>query len=180
MTRRRAHERVSFTARLKYIELKTGQEHRGPAWIARVTTSRSGTTVYFNGKALKQGRRISGNHFDASTGKEYWVSGIKKDGSDRHWAGAGKVSIEKSAVDEYLDVIGATELDRSRIRGVVATALARARALVLAAEAGREDIPECHEGAPRQRPVARGRRPPTSLTPGEGRGLWRAPLRGSS
>jgi hypothetical protein len=100
---------------LKYIELKTGQQHRGPAWIARVTTSRSGTTVYFNGKALKRGRGISGNHFDSVTGEEYWVSGIKKDGSDRHWAGSGKVAIEASAVDEYLELTGVTELDSSRL-----------------------------------------------------------------
>jgi hypothetical protein len=102
-------------ATLKYLEPKTGHHHRGPAWIARVTPSRSGATLYFYGKALKRGSGISGNHVDASTGEEYWVSGIKKDGRDRHRAGSGKVAIEASAVSEYLQVIGATELDRSRL-----------------------------------------------------------------
>lgn len=101
---------------LKYIELKTEQPHKGPAWIARVTLSRSGATVYFNGKALKRGTGVSGNHFDTATGDEYWVSGVKKDGSDRHWAGSGKVAIEASAVPEYLELIGAEELDETRLQ----------------------------------------------------------------
>ena len=58
----------------------------GPAWIARVKLSKSGRIVYFNGKALKRaiGGGISGNHVDLQTGEEYWVSGVKKDGLDRH------------------------------------------------------------------------------------------------
>ena len=40
---------------LKYIELKSGYNGDGPAWIARVKMSQSGRTVYFNGRALKQG-----------------------------------------------------------------------------------------------------------------------------
>src|SRR5262245_15261888 len=87
---------------LKYIELKTGHHHRGPAWIARVKTSRSGATVYFNGRALKRGNGVAGNHFDSTTGEEYWVSGIKKDGGDRHWAGSGQVLIDEDVREEYL------------------------------------------------------------------------------
>jgi hypothetical protein len=58
----------------------------------------------FNGKALPRARKggISGNHFDVETGEEYRVSGVKKDGTDRHWAGAGKVASEASAVANYL------------------------------------------------------------------------------
>jgi hypothetical protein len=102
---------------LKYIELKTNQEDKGPAWIARVKLSRSRTTVYFNGKALRRARRgsVEGNHFDVETGEEYWVSGVKKDGTDRHWAGSGKVAIEASAVREYLEITGAAALDESRL-----------------------------------------------------------------
>jgi hypothetical protein len=101
---------------LKYIELKTGYSDNGPAWIARVEISRSGKTVYFNSKALKRakGGGISGNHYDLETGEEYWVSGIKKDGLDRHWAGSGKVAIEVSAIDEYLETVGSAKLDTSR------------------------------------------------------------------
>jgi hypothetical protein len=103
---------------LRYIELKTGYEDNGPAWIARVKLSKSGRTVYFNGKALKRatGGGIEGNHFDIRTREEYWVSGVKKNGLDRHWAGSGTVAIEASAVVEYLNEIGAAQLDRTRFR----------------------------------------------------------------
>lgn len=72
--------------------------------------------MYFNGRALKRsgGTASYSNHFDVETGEEYWVSGVKKDGSDRHWAGSGKVKIERAAVDEYLAVVGRDQLDPSR------------------------------------------------------------------
>ena len=103
---------------LKYIELKSGYSDNGPAWVARVTLSKSGRTVYFNGMALKRaiGGGISGNHYDLETGQEYWVSGIKKSGLDRHWAGSGKVSIEAGAVAEYLQVTGNPALDTTRFQ----------------------------------------------------------------
>lgn len=100
---------------LRYIELKTGYDDNGPAWIGRVRLSKSGQTVYFNGKAFKRGSNDpSGNHHDLETGDAYWISGIKKDSEDRHWAGSGRITIEAAAVPEYLEAIGATELDRSR------------------------------------------------------------------
>jgi len=99
---------------LKFIELKTGYNDDGPAWIARVKTSKSGRTLYFNGRALKQGASGSGNFFDLETGESYWVSGVKRDSNDRHWAGSGKVLVEAAAVDEYLSIVGKAELDRSR------------------------------------------------------------------
>jgi len=45
-----------------------------------------------------------------------WVSGVKKSGLDRHWAGSGLVAIEASIVGEYLQLVGATELDRARFK----------------------------------------------------------------
>jgi len=103
---------------LKYIELKSGYADNGPAWIARVKVSRSGRTVYFNGKALKRatGGGVSGNYIDIETYEEYWVSGVKKNGLDRHWAGSGPVAIEASIVGEYLQLVGVTELDRTRFK----------------------------------------------------------------
>ena len=102
--------------KLMYIELKTGYQDNGPAWIGRVEFSQSGQTVYFNGHALKRsgGQGIQGNHYDLETGDEYWVSGLKKDGTDRHWAGSGKIMIDARAVDEYLRLIGKDKLDTSR------------------------------------------------------------------
>lgn len=99
---------------LKYIELKTGHADNGPAWVARVRASKSGRTIYFNGKALKRAHLPSANHYDIVNREAYWVSGVKKDGLDRHWAGSGKVAIEAGVVEEYLRVTGSAELDLTR------------------------------------------------------------------
>lgn len=40
--------------RIMYFELKTGFEDSGPAWIGEASFSRTGTTVYFNNKHLKE------------------------------------------------------------------------------------------------------------------------------
>jgi hypothetical protein len=70
---------------LRYIELKTGFNDDGPAWIGRIRDS-------------------------------YWISGVKKSGQDRHYAGSGPITIEDAAVEEYLKETGATELDLSVFR----------------------------------------------------------------
>lgn len=97
---------------LKYVEQITSNGHRGPAWIARVRLSRSGRTIYFNGAALHRGRGIIGNHFDSLTREEYWVSGVKKRGTNRHWAGGGTIKIERSALAEFLRLTGKASLPR--------------------------------------------------------------------
>ena len=104
---------MNSRTRLRYIELMTGHSHDGPAWIAFVATSKSGAQIYFNGHALA---RVEGSrHMDVETREEYWVSGVKKDGADRHRLGKGKVAIEKGAVPSYLRFTGANELDLSRL-----------------------------------------------------------------
>lgn len=55
-----------------------------------------------------------GNCVDMETGESFWVSGVKKNGEDRHWAGSGKVLIEAAALAEYLKTINAMTLDTSR------------------------------------------------------------------
>jgi len=104
---------------LMYIELKSGYSDDGPAWIGYATPSKTGRTIYFNGRALlklKGQRRASwgGNFVDMETGQSFWVSGVKKNGQDRHWAGTGKILIEAAAVSEYLEATGASALDKSR------------------------------------------------------------------
>ena len=65
---------------------------------------------------LKGQRRgeSGGNYVDMETGESFWVSGVKKNGKDRHWAGSGKVLIEAGAVADYLKAIGAKSLNTSR------------------------------------------------------------------
>ena len=94
---------------LKYIELKTGFAHNGPAWIGYIEFSKSGQTIYFNGKSLKGNGH--GLCSDLQTKEIYWVSGIKKNGEDRHWLGNGKIQIDKNAINEYLMLSGLDELD---------------------------------------------------------------------
>jgi len=104
---------------LRYIELKSGYGDNGPAWIGYVTSSKTGRTLYFNGRGLlklKGQRRADsgGNYVDVETGEGFWVSGVKKNGEDRHWAGSGKVLVEAAALTEYLKTVRATSLDKSR------------------------------------------------------------------
>lgn len=104
---------------LRYIELKSGYGDNGPAWIGYVTSSKTGRTLYFNERGLlklKGQRRADsgGNYIDVETGEAFWVSGVKKNGEDRHWAGSGKVLVEAAALTEYLKTVRATSLDKSR------------------------------------------------------------------
>ncbi len=91
---------------LMYVELKTGYADDGPAWIGYVKQSKSGRTIYFNDHAFQRGNGISGNYYDVETGEEYWISGVKKRESNRHWAGHGKIMLDRRAVPELLEIIG--------------------------------------------------------------------------
>ncbi len=99
---------------LRYIELKTGYRDDGPAWIGRVKISKTGKTIYFNDHAFQRSNGGVGNHVDIETGYQYWISGIKKDGTDRHWAGSGRIIIDKKVISEYLSLTGQSQLDKSK------------------------------------------------------------------
>jgi len=54
---------------LRYIELKSSHSDNGPAWIAYVKQSKTGRTLYFNGRGLMKlkGQRrgeSGGNYID--------------------------------------------------------------------------------------------------------------------
>ncbi len=95
-----------------YVELIQG--HSGPAWIGYGQFNKSGRTVYFNGKVFGRGQGIIGNHVDIDLGDEYWISGVKKNGEDRHWAGSGKIHIDKTVISDYLKIIGETALPKNK------------------------------------------------------------------
>ena len=103
---------------IKYIELKTGWSDDGPAWIGHVKESKSGATLYFNDRAFQSCRGMAGNYVDVETGEVYWISGVKKNGEDRHWAGHGKVSIDRRLVYEYCAITGQKELDPQKFDNV--------------------------------------------------------------
>ena len=95
---------------LMYIELKTGYSDDGPAWIGYVKTSKTKKTIYFNDQAFQKYNGCYSNYVDIETGDEYWISGLRKKESNRHWAGHGKIMIDQRAVDEYLSLIEEKEL----------------------------------------------------------------------
>ena len=103
---------------IRYIELKTGYSDNGPAWIGEVEFSKSGNTIYFNNMALKKSRTplAGANHFNIETGAKYWISGIKKNGQDRHWAGNGKILIDEDIVSNYLKLVDYDLLDKSKYK----------------------------------------------------------------
>jgi hypothetical protein len=92
---------MAHKTQIMYVELKSGFGDSGPAWISRVRFTKSGRGVYFKDKLLLRGSGLSGNFFDEETGEEYWVSGIKKNRQDRHWAGSGAVEVDEDIRSEY-------------------------------------------------------------------------------
>lgn len=97
--------------KLTYIEQCTGYSHNGPAWISIIEFSRTGSTAYFNGMSLKKSAGVVGNFFGIETGDEYWLSGVKKNCGDRHWAGGGIVYVDIDAESDYLKEVGVDILD---------------------------------------------------------------------
>ena len=95
---------------LMYIELKTGYSDDGPAWIGYVKTSKSKKSIYFNDHAFQKNIGTYSNYIDIENGDEYWISGLKRAESNRHWAGHGKVMIDRRAIREYLSLIGEESL----------------------------------------------------------------------
>ena len=100
--------------RLMYVEHKTGGHH-GEAWIGLVSFSKTGKTLYFNGRAYRslKGRGLSSNYADVETGEQFWISGVKKRGSNRHRFGGGVVTVDRQAVPALLAELGVPKLDPS-------------------------------------------------------------------
>ena len=82
--------------RMMYVEQKTDGPRsladRVPAAVGEVSFSKSGRTAYFNGKAFHRVKGICGNYQCVEDGDEYWISGVKTRGTNRHWAGGGPIA----------------------------------------------------------------------------------------
>jgi len=85
-----------------YIEYK-GDGLIGPARIGRVTFSKTRKTLYYKGKTFQslKGAGFKSNYFEIETGQEYWISGPKKNGQDRLYAGGSPVEIDDEVRAEY-------------------------------------------------------------------------------
>lgn len=97
---------------LMYIELKSGYSDNGPAWIGFVMTSKTKKTIYFNDHAFQKWNGANSNYYDVESGEDYWISGVKKRESNRHWTGNGKIRIDRRAVEQFLLLTGETELPK--------------------------------------------------------------------
>jgi hypothetical protein len=99
--------------RIMYIECKAGGLS-GPARIGRARFSKTGKTLYYRGKEFQslKGSGFKANYIDVETGERYWISGCKKDGSDRLYGERVPVEIDEDVRDEYW-----TSIRGARTRG---------------------------------------------------------------
>jgi len=69
-----------------------------------------GRTLYYDGKTFQSLKRagFKANYFDLETGDEYWISGCKKDGTDRLYGEADPVHIDEDVRAEYWRTIRGT------------------------------------------------------------------------
>jgi len=86
-----------------YVENKDGDIDGVSARIGWVTFSKTGRSIYYRGRRLQRsaGQGVRGNYFDAATGEEYWVSGVKRRGSNAHWAEPVAIEVDADAADAY-------------------------------------------------------------------------------
>jgi hypothetical protein len=85
-----------------YIEDKSSGL-TGPARIGRVTFSKTGKTVYYQGRAFRslKGQGFKSNFYEVGTGAHFWISGPRKDGLDALYGGRQPVAIDPDVHDEY-------------------------------------------------------------------------------
>ncbi|MGQ2901852.1 1-deoxy-D-xylulose-5-phosphate synthase [Neoaquamicrobium sediminum] len=86
-----------------YIENKSGSLN-GPARIGRVTFSKTGKSVSYDGRIFRssKGSRFKANYVDVETGEEFWISGPRKDGRDRLYPeSSSPVEIDADVAEEY-------------------------------------------------------------------------------
>lgn len=89
--------------RIMYIEDKS-EGLNGPARIGRVTLSKSGQSVHYAGRTFQRlgGQGFKANYFDTESGAYFWISGPRKDGSDRLNKGsANPIDIDGDVEAEY-------------------------------------------------------------------------------
>lgn len=87
--------------RVMYVENKDGDIDGAAARIGWVAFSKTGQSVRYRGRTLLKASGVAGNFMDVDSRDEYWVSGIKKRGSNVHWAESLSVVIDDDAREEY-------------------------------------------------------------------------------
>lgn len=87
-------------SKIMYIERKI-DGLRGEGRIGLVEFSKSGKTLYYEGKVLvpASGFPLKANYYDKGSLEDYWVSGIKKDGTDAIFT--ADIEIDENVREEY-------------------------------------------------------------------------------
>lgn len=85
-----------------YIEDKSSGL-TGPARIGRVTFSKTGRTIYYQGRSFRSlhGKGFKANYYDVGSGAAFWISGPRKDGADRLYGERVPVEIDDDVREEY-------------------------------------------------------------------------------
>lgn len=75
----------------------------GPARIGRVYFSKSGKTLYYRGRRFRslKGAGFKANFFEVDSGDYYWISGPRRDKSDRLYGGSRGVEVDDDVREEY-------------------------------------------------------------------------------
>lgn len=92
-----------FVDRYGYGPESEGGGLHGSARIGRVTFSRTGSTLHYREKSFQslKGRGFKANYFCLETGEQYWISGPRKDGTDRLYKSDWPVEIDEDVREEY-------------------------------------------------------------------------------
>lgn len=94
--------------RIMYIESKSEENDLiGDARIGRVSFSKTGKSIHYGGRTFQtlNGRGFKANYYDVDNGGHYWISGCKKDGTDRLYGERLPVYIDDDVREEYWTVI---------------------------------------------------------------------------
>jgi hypothetical protein len=93
---------MAIKSRIMYIECKA-KGLTGPARIGRVSFSKTGKTLYYGAKTFQslKGMGFKSNYVEIESGEEYWISGCKRDGTDRLYAERVPVEIDDDVREEY-------------------------------------------------------------------------------
>jgi hypothetical protein len=88
--------------RIMYIEDKS-EGLTDAARIGRVNFSKSGQSIYYRNQTFQtlKGSGYKSNYVEVESGDEYWISGCRKDGTDRLYGERVPIEIDDDVREEY-------------------------------------------------------------------------------
>ena len=93
---------MGLKPRIMYIEDKSSGL-TGPARIGRVTFSKTGRTLHYQGRQFRslKGHGFKANYHDIATGDHFWITGPSRRGGDQLYATNIRVPIDADVLEEY-------------------------------------------------------------------------------